>query len=71
MRYDINTEAGKISELSSGEIDKFESLTGEEVLPSNQRQIIEQATFLYSLLWKTFWKTNRKTDCYYKVSEIF
>ena len=71
MRYDINTEAGKISELSSGEIDKFEYLTGEEVLPSNQRQIIEQATFLYSLLWKTFWKTDRKTDCYYKVSEIF
>ena len=50
MRYDINTEAGKISESSSGEIDKFEYLTGEEVLPSNQRQIIEQATFLYSLL---------------------
>ena len=71
MRYDINTEAGKTSDLSSGEIDKFEYLTGEEVLPSNQRQIIEQATFLYSLLWKTFWKTDRKTDCYYKVSEIF
>ena len=50
MRYDINTEAGKTSELSSGEINKFESLTGEEVLPSNQRQIIEQAKFSYSLL---------------------
>ena len=71
MRYDINTEAGKVSELPSGEIDKFEYLTGEEVLPSNQRQIIEQAKFLYSLLWKTFWKANRKTDCCYKVSETF
>ena len=71
MRYDINTEAGKISESSSGEIDKFEYLTGEEVLPSNQRQIIEQAKFLYSLLWKLFWKTNRKTDCCYKLSETF
>ena len=27
----------------SGKIDKYEYLTGEEILPSNQRQIIEQA----------------------------
>ena len=40
LQYDINREAAKISELSSGKIDKNEYLTGEEVLPSIQRQII-------------------------------
>ena len=35
----------KISTLSSGKIDKYEYLTGEEILPSNQQQIIEQAKF--------------------------
>ena len=48
---DINREAAKISALSSGKIDKYEYLTGEEILPSNQQQIIEQA---YSPLEKAF-----------------
>ena len=38
LHYKINKEAAKISALSSGEIDKYEYLTGEEILPSNQRQ---------------------------------
>ena len=42
LRYDINREAAKISALSSGEIHKYEYLTGEDRLPSNQQQIIEQ-----------------------------
>ena len=42
--------------LSSGKIDKFESLTGEETLPSNQSRIIEQAKFAYSPLGKAFEK---------------
>ena len=41
LQYDINREAEKISALSSGKIDKYQYLTGEEILPSNQRQIIE------------------------------
>ena len=41
LQYDINREAGKISALSSGKIGKYEYLTGEEILPSNQQQIIE------------------------------
>ena len=41
LQYDINREATKISALSSCKIDKYEYLTGEEILPSNQRQIIE------------------------------
>ena len=37
LRYDINGEAAKISALSSGKIDKYEYLTGEKILPSNQQ----------------------------------
>ena len=40
-QYDINREAAKISALSSGKIDEYECLTGEEILPSNQQQITE------------------------------
>ena len=50
--YDINRKAAKISALSSGKIDKYEYLTGEEILPSNKRQVIKQATFAYSPLGK-------------------
>ena len=49
LQNDINREAAKISALSSGKIRKYEYLTGEEILPSNQKQIIEQAKFTYSL----------------------
>ena len=38
-------EAAKISALSSSKINKYEYLTGEEILPSIQKQIIEQAKF--------------------------
>ena len=56
LQYDINREAAKISALSSGKIDKDEYLTGEEILPSNQQQIIQQAKFTYSPLGKAFEK---------------
>ena len=56
LQYDINREAAKISALSSGKIDKYEYLTGEEILPSNQRKIIEQAKFTYSPLGKAYEK---------------
>ena len=52
LQYDINREAAKISALSSGKIGKYEYLTGEEILPSNHQQIIEQAKFTYSPLGK-------------------
>ena len=54
LQYDINREAAKISSLSSGKIHKYEYLTGKDILPSNQQQIIEQAKFPYSLLGKAF-----------------
>ena len=56
LKYDINREAAKISALSSGKIHKYEYLTGEDILPSNQQQIIEQAKFTYSPLEKAFEK---------------
>ena len=56
LQYDINRKAAEISALSSGKIDKYEYLTGKEILPSNQQQIIEQAKFAYSPLGKVFEK---------------
>ena len=56
VQYDINREAGKISALSSGKIDKNEFFTGEKILPSDQSGIIEQAKFTYSPLGKAFEK---------------
>ena len=59
LQYNINREAAKISALSSGKLGKYEYLTGEEILPSNQRQIIEQAKFTYSPLGKAFGKQTK------------
>ena len=62
LQYDINREAAKISALLSGKIDKYECLTGEEILPSNQQQIIEQAKLTYSRLEKTFEKQTKTIE---------
>ena len=62
LQYDINREAAKISSLSSGKFDKYEYLTGEEILPSNQQQIIEQAKFTYSPLRKAFKKQTKTIE---------
>ena len=62
LQYDINREAAKISALSSGKILKYEYLTGENVLPSNQQQIIEQAKFSYSPLRKAFEKQTKTIE---------
>ena len=43
LHYDINREAAKISPLSSGKIDNCEYLISEEILPPDQRRVIEQA----------------------------
>ena len=56
LQYDVNREAAKITALSSGKIDKYEFFTGVEILPSNQRKLIEQAKFTYSPLGKAFEK---------------
>ena len=53
LQYDINSEAAKIS---SDNINKYEYLTGEEILPSDRKQIIKQANSIYSLLRKAIEK---------------
>ena len=54
LRYDINREPAKISALSSGKVHNYEYLTGEDILPFNQQQIIEQARYTYSPLRQAF-----------------
>ena len=50
----ITKKQQKKSGLSSGKIAKYEYLVGEEILPSDQSRIIEQAKFTYSSLVNTF-----------------
>ena len=57
LQYNIDREAAKIlSLISSGNTNNYEYLTGEEILPSNQEQIIEQAKFTHSPLGSAFEK---------------
>ena len=49
LQYDINREAAKMSTLSSGKIDKYEYLAGEEILLSDQRRVIEKLSLLILL----------------------
>ena len=46
LQYNINREAAKISALSSGKTRKYEYLTGEDILPSNQQQISEPTLYI-------------------------
>ena len=62
LQYDINRELAKISVLSSRKIDKHEYLTGEEILPPDQRTVVEQATFAYSPLRKSFEKQSKTIE---------
>ena len=52
LQYAIHREVAKTSALSSGKIDKYEYFTGEEILPSDQSRIREQAKFACSPLGK-------------------
>ena len=56
MKNNVNREAPKISALSSGKTDKYGYLTGEEIFPSDQSRIINQANVIYSSLGKAFEK---------------
>ena len=54
LQCDINRKAAKVSTLSSNKFNKYEYLTGEEISPFSQKQMIEQAKFTYSPLGKSF-----------------
>ena len=62
LKYNINRDVAAILALSSGKIIKYGYLTGEEILPSNQRKIIEQAKSIYSLLGKAFEKQTKTIE---------
>ena len=51
-----NKKSAKLSGLLSGKIEKYEYLTGEEILPSDQSIIIAQIKLTYFLLSKAFEK---------------
>ena len=48
--------------MLSNKINEYEHLTGEEILPPNQKQTIEQAKFTYSILGNTFEKQTETND---------
>ena len=52
VRYNLDREAAKISALSSGELEKYEYLTGEDL--GHKPDIVQKARFEYSLLGKVF-----------------
>ena len=62
LQYDINGEAAKISVLSLGKDDKYEYLTREEILPSNQKQIIGNLNLLTPFWQKTFENQTRTIE---------
>ena len=54
VKYDISRKEAKVLALSSSKFDKYEYVTEEEILPSDQSRIIEQAKFAYVPLSKVF-----------------
>ena len=62
LQYEINKKAAKLAALSSKKTDKYEYLAGDDMLPSNQRQIIEQANFAYYPLGKAFEKHTKTIE---------
>ena len=56
LQYDINGVTAKISALPSSKKDKYE---GEEILPSQQLRIIQEAKFFIHLLGR-YWKKEQK-----------
>ena len=60
LQYDINREAAKISVISSGKINKYDYLTYEEILQSDQSRIIEQSNFTHSSFKRLLKKTKKQ-----------
>ena len=62
LQHNINKEVAKISALLSDKINKYEYLTAEEILPSNQKQITEETKLTYSPLGKAFEKQTKTIE---------
>ena len=59
-QYDLDREAAKISALSSGELGKYEYLTGEDL--GYKPGVAEKAQFEYSPLGKVFNNGSDESD---------
>ena len=59
-QYDLDREAAKISALSSGELEKYEYLTGEDL--GYQPDVVQKAKCEYSPLGKVFNKGLDESD---------
>ena len=59
-QYDLDRESAKISTLSSGELGKYEYLTGEDL--GYKPGVAEKAKFEYSPLGKVFNKGSDESD---------
>ena len=59
-KYDLDREAAEISALSSGEIEKYEYLTGEDL--GYKADVIQKAKFEYFPLGKVFNKGLDESD---------
>ena len=59
-QYDLDREAAKISALSSGEFEKHEHLTGEDL--GYKPDVVQKAKFEYSPLGKVFNKGLDESD---------
>ena len=62
LQYDVNREPVKIFALSPGKIDKYEVLTGKEILPADQDKTIEKAKFTYFPVGKAFEKYSKSIE---------
>ena len=62
LQYDSNRKAAKISALSSGKTDKYEYVTGKEILPTDPCRIIEPGKFTYSPLGKALEKQTKMIE---------
>ena len=59
LQHHINRETAKIPAFSLGKSGKQEYLTGEEILPSDKRVVIEQTNFTYYPLGKALEKQRK------------
>ena len=62
LQFNINRDTAKISALSSGKIDKYEYLTLEEILSSDQSRVIEQNKFTRCPLGRTSEKQTKSIE---------
>ena len=62
QNYNMILKEKQQKALSSGRIYKYEYLTGEQILPSDRRAVIEQAKFTYSPLGKALEKQRKATE---------